>query len=156
MGAGASIPRSEEDALQQGYTREEIDNYLANEPSARRSTSQIKTTKAKLQRHESNYGITGETSKHITEQQQFMDQININYLIYDQCKGVWETIAREIPYTNPSKMKSYVEDQLLSYEKQLNAQGSKIQDDEDSIEKKLEKQRRSLFAKGQDEGLFYD
>jgi hypothetical protein len=146
MGAGASIPNTEDEALDAGYTREEIDAYLKANPEARRTSTEIKKTKDKLKRHESIYG-TKENDDAAKEQ--YIQQVNANYLIYDECNGDWNKIAEKIPYTNPEKMKEYVQKQLDLYEgtsagrKSLESEGR-------------EKLLRSFFSKGQVEGYYYD
>ena len=163
MGAGASIPKTEADALDQGYTREEIDEYMANNPEARRSSLDIRKSKQKLRRHQANYGIEEKEDRGQGQtEQNFMDQVNANYLIYDECQGDWDRIAERIPYTIAQKMERYVSEQLgtraemASRNKRSVGNGKEQEEDEVPMgDKELEKQRRSLFAKGQEEGLFY-
>ena len=163
MGAGASIPKTEADALDQGYTREEIDEYMANNPEARRSSLDIRKSKQKSRRHQANYGIEEKEDQGQGQtEQNFMDQVNANYLIYDECQGDWDRIAERIPYTIAQKMERYVSEQLgtraemASRNKRSVGNGKEQEEDEVPMgDKELEKQRRSLFAKGQEEGLFY-
>jgi hypothetical protein len=91
-----------------------------------------------------------------------MDQVNANYLIYDECQGDWDRIAERIPYTIAQKMERYVSEQLgtrremASRNKRSVGNGKEQEEDEVPMgDKELEKQRRRLFAKGQEEGLFY-
>ena len=164
MGAGASIPKTEADALEQGYTREEIDEYMENTPEARRSSLEIRKSKQKLRRHEANYGIEEKEDLDLAEQN-FMDQVNANYLIYDECQGDWDRIAERIPYTIAHKMERYVSEQLgtrteMKGRNKRNIGNGKEQEEEEEEEvpmgdKELEKQRRTLFANGQEEGRFY-
>jgi hypothetical protein len=163
MGAGASIPKTEADALDQGYTREEIDEYMTNNPEARRSSLDIRKSKQKSRRHQANYGIEEKEDRGQGQtEQNFMDQVNANYLIYDECQGDWDRIAERIPYTIAQKMERYVSEQLgtrtemASRNKRSVGNGKEQEEDEAPMgDKELEKQRRSLFAKGQEEGLFY-
>ena len=92
-------------------------------------------------------------------------QVNANYLIYDECQGDWDRIAERIPYTIAHKMERYVSEQLgtrteMKGRNKRNIGNGKEQEEEEEEEvpmgdKELEKQRRTLFANGQEEGRFY-
>ena len=45
MGAGATIPASEDDALKQGYSQEEIDEYVRLHPEVLRRSDQLDSPK---------------------------------------------------------------------------------------------------------------
>ena len=114
MGAGATVPASAEDALAEGYTKEEIDRYLEAHPEARRterevaalaSTSAVVGGRTKIT---AAFGSDREARLRKEHQQRIMAA----QALFERVGGDFDQLAVELPCTDATKMRVYVETKL--------------------------------------------
>ena len=79
--------------------------------------------------------------------QQYVERLQATYAVYDECGGDFDTIAAQLSFTSASKMSAYVASKMTQYtsfteDVKMNCLPAEY--------------RRSVFAKGQVEGIFYE
>ena len=99
MGGGISIPASEEDAIEQGYSRSQIDEYLRQHPNALRSSTEARNAKHNLSTKTSMQNdvfLFEEKNDYGNQNKAKADPLKAYCLIYDECDGDLKVSKRKL------------------------------------------------------------
>jgi len=146
MGAGASIPDTEEEALTLGYTREEIDAYLCAHPQARRGAAEMCEGRGALAHIDHSSAAGKDAEKKAAGLQELTDF----EALFDECEGDFVRLAARVPHADAAKMRAHVEGKVREFNA---AKASGQFDYPPSYD--IYGEPRRIFALGQVEGLFY-
>jgi hypothetical protein len=149
MGAGSSVPETEDEALSLGYTRQEIDEYLANNPDAKRTSRDLHQG---IQALEAKPGLHSEAKyneQHKQLRDDCMSEIDQFCELFDTCGGDYERIAEQLPHTDAAKMQAHYEGKMKLYAQSKNTACKTTKGSAKYTSASF------IFAAGHVEGLFY-
>ena len=155
MGAGASTPASVEAALAEGFTREQIDAFLRENPEARREASEMqRVARGGLTRAGVGPSMPQrDKQREARLKKEYMERMEQAKQTFDSCGGDFDTLAERLPGTDAGKMRNYVDSKIRQYREH---DVSRKSDGDDRGKFQEYRQPKFIWARAHVDGVFYD